>query len=94
MMKLSKLQKQLKILIKEEIKSNNLIVYCYDYVGWVTDPLHVYIECDGVVISDNFPPEWTSDDLLALEKDGFLEKVSHWQNPNFEEHYETTYRVY
>jgi len=60
------------------------IVYRSEWLGYLPFGVYHWIECKDQDISKNFPSNWQSTDILALEKQGYLTKVSEYHNPDDE----------
>jgi hypothetical protein len=71
----------------------NQAVYTSEWLGYLPFGLYHWVECNHATVSDQFPADWTQADLVALERCGFLARVSEWQDPDDEFHSRITYRV-
>jgi hypothetical protein len=69
------------------------ISYKSEWLGYLPFGVYHWIECLGVDITKDFPPDWVSEDLLALEQAGFLHKIQEYLNPKDEYDICIKYRV-
>ena len=69
------------------------IVYSSEWLGELPFGVYHWVECQNKIISNDFPNGWTQADLVALERHGFLNLLSEWQDPSDEFHSKTTYQV-
>jgi len=69
------------------------IVYCSEWLGYLQFGVYHWVECGGTSISGDFSLDWTAADLEALERDGFLRRVSAWTDPDDEFNTKVTYAV-
>jgi hypothetical protein len=70
------------------------VVHCSEWLGYLPFGAYHWVECEGASISGDFPADWSSADLAALERHGFLKLISAWTDPDDEFHSKTTYEVY
>ena len=67
-------------------------VYHTEWLGYLPFGLCHWLVADGNDISRSIPSDWASDwsseDLVALEREGLLKRIDEWTNP--EDHCETT----
>lgn len=70
------------------------IVYRSEWLGYLPFGAYHWVECEGATVSGDFPADWSSADLAALERHGFLKLVSAWIDSDDEFHSKTTYEVH
>jgi hypothetical protein len=69
------------------------IVYRVEWLGYLPFGAYHWIDCAGSHV-EGLPFDFSSDDLAALEQDGFLEKMREYTNPEDEFDSSTWYRVH
>jgi len=71
-----------------ETTSTYRVIYCSEWLGYLPYGVYHWVEVDNQDISASLPPDWSHQDLEALEKAGLLTTIEADQNP--EDAYETT----
>lgn len=69
------------------------VVYRTEWLGFLPFGTYQWIELDAGPVTVAMPPEWELDDLLALEAEGFLERLGEWTDPHEPADRRITYRV-
>lgn len=62
-------------------KQPQQFTYVTMYLGYLPFGQYHWIEVAGQDLSTTFPTEWRFSDLEALERAGYLSRVSEWQSP-------------
>ena len=62
--------------IRAHLRAWTEIVYCSEWLGYLPYGAYQWIEAAGRDVSAGMPAGWTLDDLLVLEREGFLERLA------------------
>jgi len=94
-MALTETQVQIRERILSEVSTLGAcqIVYESEWLGYLPWGAYHWIQCENRRISHRFPMDWQRSDILALEREGILKRLSEWQDPNDELHSKIRYEV-
>ncbi|WP_260960762.1 hypothetical protein [Pseudomonas citri] len=60
---------------------SNEIVYQSEWLGYVPFGVYHWVEYQGKDLSGDFPFGWSLEDLVGLQRIGFLEQLEAYENP-------------
>jgi hypothetical protein len=69
------------------------VVYQTEWLGYLPYGAYQWIEAEERDVTSGMPPDWELGDLLALEREGFLERLEEWRDPEDPQTLRRTYRV-
>ena len=87
-------------IIKNKIRAmviggeSDEITYRSEWLGYLPFPVSHWIEHQGESFSSDFPFDWTLEDLVSLERAGFLEILEAYENPEDPFDRDIRYRVH
>lgn len=70
----------------------DVVVFRQEWVGYLPDPLLCWVERNGQEVSKHFPG-WDNETLEWLVKEGVIEKIGTWKNPDDPLEYTWTFKV-
>jgi hypothetical protein len=70
------------------------ITYRSEWLGYLPFPVFHWIEYQGESFSSDFPFDWSLEDLVSLERTGFLETLEAYENPEDSFDRDIRYRVH
>ncbi|WP_214511719.1 hypothetical protein [Pseudomonas brassicacearum] len=70
------------------------ITYRTEWLGYLPFPVFQWVEHQGESFSSDFPFDWTLEDLVSLERTGFLETLEAYENPEDSFDRDIRYRVH
>lgn len=91
---------QRQTIIKNNIRAmvigreSDEITYRSEWLGYLPFPVSHWIEYQGESFSSDFPFDWTLEDLVSLERTGFLETLETYENPEDPFDRDIRYRVH
>jgi hypothetical protein len=82
------------IVLNVRSTQRHQIIYISEWLGWLPYGVYHWVnDCNEKDITRNFPKDWSSTDIYALESEGLLIKIDEWKNPKDDFDHKITYDV-